>query len=1361
MLLAATVIRYKVLTSYSKVKEDPAEASSQKDDDSTFIRDDMADKGRYGSGSYLDEFLIALKIFGYLEKSVFNELVKNMKTLKLQKNDVFDMDDSTGFVIVVEGNVQIYSKVSSDSGPMKDRATSFGSLGDDLLRNFDNDLIDDDLLVDFHNSKYQLLNEVKTGNPLSSLVDILSLFTNEEELQSRSNSRSSPSHNPQLKLKNSNNDILPLNLDDTIESSRSTDNVKSLNLTPDTIAKTTTNSTIAIIPADSFRKLRRHHPKSSAHIVQMILTRLYRVTFQTAHNYLGLTKEIFQTEVKLNRHVKLNVSKYLYDGVMKKFKESEQEEEKSRGGAINKSPPASSSSSSSSTTNNLNDKSASPASIKKPPAKLKRQESTHVILANNRGDPMNPGDLLSSVPLSTSNNIASQMKQSLVDPKKVLKRTFTGEIESHEFSLKIALIEGMFKFLGVDKETFSPDKSKNFHSNGASAFNSPTPFVVYQQPSDVDFLKEATSSKSKSSSSSSRRRRCSTASSNRFELVGNNTESETIDESDEEEDVEFNYDDILREFAENVDFLQVKPNTTLVEKNNTEQNGLYYVVSGSLQVVYTDTTTGKEKLVYTVNPGGVAGYLGCLVGSTSMVSIKSASDNKDCFIGYLSNKKLEILCERYFMIYLNIAKSLIKSLSPKLLKLDSALEWIQLNAGETLFKQDTSANGIYIMLNGRLRSFHEDPETKKVKILNEYGQGQTFGEVEVLTAAKRSSTFIALRDSEAARIPRTLFEILSLENPSIMIKVSRIVANTVKLGSNNNIYNHETVDGSNNFYKIPTPENPLIPQSSNKSKYRTITILPTRAGLPVNEFAVRLIQAFQKVNKSVIGLDQVSTLSHLGRYAFDKISRLKQSGFFSDLEENYEIVVYIADTAINSTWTSTCIQQGDCVLLLADALGDPRVGDYERLLLKTRSTVRTELILLHPERYVEPGLVSKWLKNRVWVDTHHHIQFNLFKYKEGGSNMNTKRQIRSIHQLFPQILNNHPNINSLTVTLKNQVDFILKSKNRFHDQSSLILPHKNDFMRLARILSNQAVAVVLGGGGARGFSHLGVLKALEENGIPIDLVGGTSIGSFIGGLYAKEYDLVPIYGRTKKFALRVGSLWRTLLDLTIPITSYTTGHEFNRGIWKVFGDSRIEDFWLSYYCNSTNITNSCMEIHTKGYAWRYVRASMSLAGLLPPITDKGSMLLDGGYVDNLPVDEMKQRGASTIFAVDVGSVDDRSPMNYGDSLSGMGIFFNRWNPFSTKPNIPTMSEIQLRLCYVASVNALERVKNTPGIIYLRPPIENYATLDFSKFEEIYNVGSIYGDEALKELIENNQLGKIAGIHNIKDRPSHAQRRNSV
>ena len=127
------------------------------------------------------------------------------------------------------------------------------------------------------------------------------------------------------------------------------------------------------------------------------------------------------------------------------------------------------------------------------------------------------------------------------------------------------------------------------------------------------------------------------------------------------------------------------------------------------------------------------------------------------------------------------------------------------------------------------------------------------------------------------------------------------------------------------------------------------------------------------------------------------------------------------------------------------------------------------------------------------------------------------------------------------------------------------------------------------------------------------------------------------------------------------------------------------------------------------------------------------MLLDGGYIDNLTVAHMVALGADVIFAVDVGAVDDNTPQMYGDSLSGIWAVLNRWNPFSSFANPPTLSEIQARLAYVSSIDNLERAKHTPGCMYMRPPVEAYGTLDFGKFDEIYQVGYAYGQQYLERL----------------------------
>ena len=393
-------------------------------------------------------------------------------------------------------------------------------------------------------------------------------------------------------------------------------------------------------------------------------------------------------------------------------------------------------------------------------------------------------------------------------------------------------------------------------------------------------------------------------------------------------------------------------------------------------------------------------------------------------------------------------------------------------------------------------------------------------------------------------------------------------------------------------------------------------------------------------------------------------------------------------------------------------------------MLGMKSTARKTLVLIHADRYSTPGLSRSWLRNRMWINGgHYHVHMSFLTNDMPGP---TRRRFGATLKARVQLL---------------QAELFKNTANK-HVQNTYYssdVPFKGDFHRLARRLCGKSVGLVLGGGGARGISQIGIIRAMEEEGVPIDLVGGTSIGAFIGALYARHADVVPMYGLAKKFSGRMASIWRFALDMTYPSASYTTGHEFNRGIFKTFEKTQIEDFWLEYYCNTTNISRSRVEYHTSGYAWRYIRASMSLAGLVPPLCDEGSMLLDGGYVDNLTVSHMKGLGADIIFAVDVGALDDDSAQTYGDSLSGMWAFFNRWNPLSPHPNPPTLAEIQGRLAYVSSVDALERAKTLPGCIYMRPPIDQFATLDFGKFDEISKTGYDYGKQFLKKLKEQGVL----------------------
>lgn len=180
---------------------------------------------------------------------------------------------------------------------------------------------------------------------------------------------------------------------------------------------------------------------------------------------------------------------------------------------------------------------------------------------------------------------------------------------------------------------------------------------------------------------------------------------------------------------------------------------------------------------------------------------------------------------------------------------------------------------------------------------------------------------------------------------------------------------------------------------------------------------------------------------------------------------------------------------------------------------------------------------------------------------------------------------------------------------------------KRHFKRLLRFMRGQAVGLVLSGGGTRGWAHLGAMKAIREQKIPIDFIGGTSVGAIIGGCYSLEESYENAYEQfhqivnTSRYSVSARSL-------TLPLVSIFDAKNFTNVLYNVFDTTLIEDLWLPYFCVTCNLANYSEEIHRTGLLWEKTRASASIPGLIPPAVINGEIHFDGGLLNNLPVDVM-------------------------------------------------------------------------------------------------------------------------------------------
>ncbi|OAL73295.1 lysophospholipase NTE1 [Trichophyton violaceum] len=1397
LFLVSTIswfVRYRFLNMYAHLPPEPQRQEPQID----LFPDTQEGDSKPGLANYLDEFLSAIKVFGYLERPVFHELTRTMQTRKLIAGETLLLEEEKGFCLVVDGLVQIFVKSARERG--KDGESSV-----------EDSMEEEEEQHHRHHQEYQLLTEVKNGASMSSLFSILSLFSEDVKLRYQegeepaSPSPVSPSpfassprssfqdrhhHHRDISLPSNGGrlpTVPPMTLDDTnstahfptahtpptssAQNRRTPKRSRTNSVHPDIVARAVVDTTIAIIPASAFRRLTRLYPRATAHIIQVILTRLQRVTFATAHSYLGLTTDVLSIEKKMNKFTSFDLPNDLrgapLDRLKQKFQRAVQRlgpEEGSKGIALHN--PG------------VSNRRRSSSSLRKD-ASLRAKVSAANGQATSPPTPpitdkeaagVSPGDLLSSIQLSR------------FGPRHGIDR----RLASRSILLDSTSTPGMKTPMHT-----SPDAS----SPANSIFNSPSTVHVNEdslfRESILDCMVKALGLTAttrealplpKGFGSADGSPHLVSYDSRKQKAVFNNAFGyidpyEAFGDGDSESQMSISVTsaggtppiaNLKAELSNEIEIVYFPKGSVLVEQG--ERNpGLYYVIDGFLDVGIPVNDKGEDLIgpsksnihsepllplgrpsnvnaqnqrkkasrrsLYLVKPGDLEGYIGSITSYRSFTDVMAKTD---VYVGFLPRICLERIADRYPLVLLSMAKRLTNVLPRLLLHIDFALEWVQVNAGQVIYHQGDESDSIYIVLNGRLRSVLESGDNK-VSVVGEHGQGESVGELEVMTETTRPATLHAIRDTELAKFPRSLFNSLAQEHPGITIQVSKLVAQRMK-----HLINTKLLEAGGE--KAHDEASSL----TSTLNLRTVAILPVTSGIPVVEFASRLLSAFNQIGvpDGVASLHQADIFNHLGRHAFNRMGKLKLSQYLADLEERYGMLIYVADTSVNAPWTQTCISQADCILLVGVAGASPSIGEYERFLLGMKTTARKELVLLHAERYSPPGLTRQWLKNRMWINGgHHHIQMTYRATPEPA---------------LPQIKKFGTVLKQRVQVIQAEIQKYTSRRIRQEPLYSATTPFKGDFHRLARRLCGKSVGLVLGGGGARGIAHIGVITALEEAGIPIDIVGGTSIGAFIGALYARDADVVPMYGRAKKFAAKMGSIWRFALDLTYPSVSYTTGHEFNRGLFKAFSDSQIEDSWLEFYCNTTNISQSRSDYHSSGYVWRYVRASMSLAGLLPPLCDEGSLLLDGGYVDNLTVSRMKSLGADVIFAVDVGAIDDNTPQVYGDSLSGFWTVLNRWNPFTSVPNPPTLSEIQARLAYVSSVDALERAKNTPGCLYMRPPIDCYGTLEFGKFDEIYQVGYQYGKGFLEKLRKEGSLPMPEETEEKKNmRRTMAPRRASI
>lgn len=275
--------------------------------------------------------------------------------------------------------------------------------------------------------------------------------------------------------------------------------------------------------------------------------------------------------------------------------------------------------------------------------------------------------------------------------------------------------------------------------------------------------------------------------------------------------------------------------------------------------------------------------------------------------------------------------------------------------------------------------------------------------------------------------------------------------------------------------------------------------------------------------------------------------------------------------------------------------------------------------------------------------------------------------------------------------------------------------NREDIARLARFLSGHAIGLVLAGGGARGFAHLGAIRALNEAGVPIDMVGGASFGALAAtGLARGLSDAESFAEHRLAFTCE-----DPLGDYTLPIVSLVRGEHLNR-VLRSHLPMDIEDLWLPFFAVSSDLSANRVRVHERGPLWQAIRASVSLPAILPPVIEDGHLLVDGGVLNNLPIDIMHKRMQGVIIAVDL-AVDTLGEMAYQRIPDSLEYLADQILPGRPHAAAPTLSRIILQVTTLASRKEVEHARKLADL-YLNPPVEDFDFLDWRKMRDITDAG---------------------------------------
>lgn len=377
------------------------------------------------------------------------------------------------------------------------------------------------------------------------------------------------------------------------------------------------------------------------------------------------------------------------------------------------------------------------------------------------------------------------------------------------------------------------------------------------------------------------------------------------------------------------------------------------------------------------------------------------------------------------------------------------------------------------------------------------------------------------------------------------------------------------------------------------------------------------------------------------------------------------------------TWSQAALRQADQAVIVAQSIRYAPPSGLEKLACDLIPQDQRRLVLIHPHRKQRAEGTGRWLDSRP-VFLHHHV--------------------------------------ALTADAA-------------------------DIERLGRFLADRAIGLVLSGGGAFGVAHIGVWRAMREAKIPVDIVGGTSVGSAMAGAIALGVPPEEIGPRVEQIFVRSGAMRR----VTVPRYAFLDHKTLDAALEQHFGTEPIEDLWLPYFAVAADLSTMSKKVLRRGPLWEAIRASSAIPGVLPAFFTPGTgMLVDGGCVDNMPFQDMHRLKTGPNVVVNVQKATDALPHVDYASLPGRAELIKRTVlPFGkTAPRAPGVISTVMRSLLVGQSDILQALN--PDDFHMRPPgLMGAGFLAWGQHKLFYEMGYQHAREAFGDLATSSDPAKAA------------------